>query len=68
MFLDLKKAFDTLHRDVMIDRCKQLEVRGQFLETLVLLPIVTRCSSRFASGVRLGECLTLMLAQSKVVS
>ena len=37
VFVDFKKAFDTVHRDVMIDRCKQLGVHGQFLDTLLLL-------------------------------
>jgi hypothetical protein len=37
VFVDFKKAFDTVRRDVMIDRCKQLGVHGQFLDTLVLL-------------------------------
>jgi hypothetical protein len=37
VFVDLKKAFDTVRRDVMIARCKQLGVHGQFLDTLVLL-------------------------------
>jgi exonuclease III len=37
VFVDFKKAFDTVRRDVMIDRCKQLGVHGQFLDTLLLL-------------------------------
>jgi exonuclease III len=37
VFVDFKKAFDTVRRDVMIARCKQLGVHGQFLDTLVLL-------------------------------
>jgi hypothetical protein len=37
VFVDFKKAFDTVRRDVMIARCQQLGVHGQFLDTLVLL-------------------------------
>ena len=37
VFVDFKKAFDTVRRDVMIARCRQLGVHGQFLDTLVLL-------------------------------
>ena len=37
VFVDFKKAFDTVRRDLMIDRCKQLGVHGQFLASLLLL-------------------------------
>ena len=37
VFVDFKKAFDTVRRDLMIDRCKQLGVHGQFLTSLLLL-------------------------------
>ena len=37
VFVDFKKAFDTVRRDVMIARCQQLGVHGRFLDTLVLL-------------------------------
>ena len=37
VFVDFKKAFDTVRRDIMIDRCRQLGVHGQFLDTLLLL-------------------------------
>jgi Reverse transcriptase (RNA-dependent DNA polymerase) len=37
VFVDFKKAFDTVHRDIMIDRCTQLGVHGPFLDTLMLL-------------------------------
>jgi Reverse transcriptase (RNA-dependent DNA polymerase) len=37
VFVDFKKAFDTVHRDVMIARCEQLGVHGLFMDTLLLL-------------------------------
>jgi hypothetical protein len=37
VFVDFQKAFDTVRRDAMIARCKQLRLHGQFLDTLVLL-------------------------------
>jgi hypothetical protein len=37
VFVDFRKAFDTVRRDLMIDRCRQLGVHGQFLTSLLLL-------------------------------
>lgn len=37
VFVDFKKAFDTVRRDLMVARCKQLGVHGQFLASLLML-------------------------------
>jgi hypothetical protein len=37
VFVDFRKAFDTVRRDLMIERCKQLGLHGQFLTSLLLL-------------------------------
>ena len=37
VFVDFKKAFDTVRRDLMIERLQQLGVHGQFLTSLLLL-------------------------------
>jgi sorting nexin-29 len=35
VFVDFKKAFDTVRRDLLLERCRQLGVHGQFMEMLV---------------------------------
>jgi sorting nexin-29 len=34
VFIDFKKAFDTVPRDLLLERCKQLGVHGRFLSLL----------------------------------
>ena len=37
VFVDFRKAFDSVRRDLLIERCKQLGMHGQFLDVLVCL-------------------------------
>ena len=37
IFVDFAKAFDTVPRDALLGRCRQLGVHGQFLEALLML-------------------------------
>jgi hypothetical protein len=36
-FVDFTKAFDLVRRDLLLDRCRQLGIHGQFMDALVLL-------------------------------
>jgi hypothetical protein len=53
VFVDFKKAFDTVRRDLMLDRCKQLGVHGQFLAALMLL--YDKVSQKVVVNGRVGE-------------
>lgn len=36
-FVDFKKAFDLVRRDLLLDRCRQLGIHGEFMDALVML-------------------------------
>jgi hypothetical protein len=56
VFVDFQKALDTvgLRRDVMIARCKQLGVRGQYLDTLLLL-YIRKAQQQVCIGGEMGR-------------
>jgi hypothetical protein len=36
-FVDFRKAFDLVRRDLLVDRCRQMDVHGPFLDALISL-------------------------------
>lgn len=53
VFVDFKKAFDTVSRQALLDRCRQLGVHGRFLQVLELL--YSRVQQRVRVAGRLGD-------------
>lgn len=53
VFVDFKKAFDTVRRDLLMERCREIGVHGQFLDLLVAL--YDRVCLRVAVGGEVGE-------------
>jgi hypothetical protein len=53
VFVDFKKAFDRVRRDLLLERCRELGIHGEFLALLVKL--YDRVSCRVAVGGAQGE-------------
>jgi hypothetical protein len=53
VFVDFSKAFDTVHRDLLLERCRTLGIHGAFLDALVMLYDVTKM--RVAVNGRIGR-------------
>ena len=53
VFVDFRKAFDKVRRDLLLERCRQLGIHGQFMELLVAL--YDRVCSKVAVGGQLGD-------------
>jgi len=56
VFVDFRKAFDTVRRDLLIERCRELGVHGVFLDMLVSM--YDRVCSQVAVNGELGEVFT----------
>ena len=56
VFVDFRKAFDTVRRDLLLERCKELGVHGPFLDMLVAL--YDRVCSQVAVNGELGEAFS----------
>lgn len=56
VFVDFKKAFDKVRRDLLLERCRELGVHGPFLDMLVALYENVCC--QVAVGGELGEKLS----------
>jgi hypothetical protein len=66
VFVDFKKAFDKVRRDLLLERCRKLGVHGPFLDMLVALYDWVCC--QVAVNGSLGKLSPQHLAQSKGAS
>lgn len=55
VFVDFRKAFDSVRRDLLLERCRQLGVHGPFMDTLVAM--YDKISCKVAVGGELGEAI-----------
>ena len=53
VFVDFKKAFDSVRRDLLIERCMNLGISGQFLQAICML--YDKVIMRVKVNGRLGE-------------
>ena len=56
VFVDFRKAFDRVRRELLLERCRQLGIHGEFLGVLVAM--YERVCARVAVGGDLGEVFT----------
>jgi hypothetical protein len=56
VFVDFKKAFDTVRRDLLLDRCRELGVHGPFMDLLVAM--YDNICARVAVNGKLGGLFT----------
>jgi sorting nexin-29 len=56
VFVDFKKAFDTVRRDLLLQRCRELGVHGPFMDMLVSM--YDRVCCQVAVNGELGEVFT----------
>jgi len=63
VFVDYKKAFDRVRRDLLLERCRELGIHGLFLDLLVKLYDKVCC--RVAVDGSLGNQFALLLGPSR---
>jgi sorting nexin-29 len=56
VFVDFKKAFDSVRREFLLERCRRLGIHGEFLNVLVAM--YDRVCCRVAVDGELGACIT----------
>jgi sorting nexin-29 len=56
VFVDFKKAFDLVRRDLLLERCRELGVHGPFMDMLVAL--YDQVCAQVAVNGKLGEVFT----------